>query len=198
MPLDVTKIHQGPGKLFAQCQIPTSGNRLLIDINGNPTQGSALFVGATEGAVTLGLAPKLELIGADQVSSPIDVVATADDYEVDVEVKQSDLNLLRQFFTLANYTTGTDAGLPAGVQNYEEITFGGIASIPKQCIALVSPRRDAATKFIVSVLYQCFQAEAIKLPFARAKATLYKVKFTGLADPTRAVGDQVGSVYRQL
>ncbi len=62
---------------------------------------------------------------------------------------------------------------------------------------MISPRRDATSKYVVSQLYQAYQAEAIQLPFQRGKETTYKVKFQALADATRASGDQVGNIYRQ-
>ena len=35
--VDVTKIHQGPGKLWLDLTVPTAGNRLIIDASGNWT-----------------------------------------------------------------------------------------------------------------------------------------------------------------
>jgi hypothetical protein len=195
--VDATKIHQGPGKLWLAVSVPTSGNRLLIDATGTPTGGSPIFGGATEGAATVALAPKLEQIMADQVAAPIDVVMTGEAETIEVTMKQSDLALLKNFVVHGAYTTGTDTGLPAGSQTYEEISFGGVIPIPKTSVAVISPRRDVAGKFVVSQLYQAYQAEAIQLPFQRGKETTYKVKFDGLADSARVAGDQVGKIYRQ-
>lgn len=197
MGLDATKIHQGPGKLWLNCTVPTSGNRLVIDTDGAPTAGSPSYVGATEGAVTVALAPKLDPIEADQVSAPIDVVMTGEAESIEVTMKQSDLALLRYFLVHGTYSSGTDSSLPSGAQAYEEIKFGGIIAVPTQSVAVISPRRDAAGKYVVSQLYKAYQAEAVQLPFARGKETTYKIKFTGLADATRAEGDQVGKIYRQ-
>jgi hypothetical protein len=195
--VDATKIHQGPGKLWLNVSVPVSGSRLVIDATGAPTAGTPFFAGATEGAATLALTPKLEEINADQVSGPIDVVMTGEAASIEVTLKESDLAKLRYHIVHGTYTTGTDTGLPAGSQAFEEISFGGTLAIPKTAVAVISPRRDAAGKFVVSQLYQAYQAEAVQLPFQRAKETTYKVKFEGLADPTRAVGDQVGKIYRQ-
>ena len=63
---------------------------------------------------------------------------------------------------------------------------------------VISARRDSAGKFVVAQLYQAYQAQAVQLPFQRAKETTYKIKFEGLADPTRSVGDQVGKIYRPI
>ena len=134
---------------------------------------------------------------ADQVAAPIDVAMTGEAPSVEVTLKESDLAKLKNFVVNGSYTTGTDTGLPAGAQAYEEISFGGILSIPKTSVAVISPRRDATGKFVVSQLYSAYQAEAIQLPFQRGKETTYKVKFEGLADGSRAAGDQVGKLYRQ-
>jgi len=195
--VDATKIHQGPGKLWLNVSVPASGNRLIINSSGVPTAGSPIFAGATEGAATVLLSPKLETVEADQVAAPIDVVMTGEAASIEVTLKESDLAKLKNFIVHGAYTTGTDTGLPAGAQAYEEISFGGTLSIPKTSVAVISPRRDATGKFVVSQLYSAYQAEAVQLPFLRGKETTYKVKFEGLADAARAAGDQVGKLYRQ-
>ena len=197
MPVDATKIHQGPGKLWLNVAVPANGSRLIINSSGDPTSGTPSFAGATEGAATVGLAPKLDPITADQVAAPIDVVMTGEAESIEVTLKESDLAKLKNFVAHGSFSTGTDTGLPAGAQTYEEISFGGVLAIPKTSVAVISPRRDAASKFVVSQLYQAYQAEAIQLPFQRGKETTYKVKFEGLADPARPAGDQVGKIYRQ-
>jgi hypothetical protein len=195
--VDATKIHQGPGKLWLAVSVPAAGARLVIDSSGAPTAGTPIFAGATTGAMTVVLTPKFEEISADQVAGPIDVVMTAEAAAVEVTLMQSDLANLQNFVAHGTYATGTDTNLPAGSQTYEEIAFGGIITIPKTSVAVISPRRDSTAKFVVSQLYQAYQAEAVQLPFQRGKETTYKVKFSGLADPTRAAGDQVGKLYRQ-
>jgi hypothetical protein len=195
--VDVTKIHQGPGKLWLSVSVPASGSRLLINTAGEPTAGTPVFAGATEGAATVILTPKLEQISADQVAGAIDVVMTGEAESIEVTLKESDLAKLKYFIVHGSFSSGTDTGLPPGVQNYEEISFGGVMAIPKTSVAVISPRRDAAGKYVVSQLYQAYQAEAIQLPFQRGKETTYKVKFEGLADASRAAGDQVGKIYRQ-
>ena len=197
MSVDSTKIHQGPGKLWLNCSVPVAGSRLLIDVNGVPTQGSPIDAGATEGATTLALGPKLDTIEADQFDAPIDVVMTGEVDSIEVTLKESDLAKLRYFVQHGTYSSGTDAGLPAGRQAYEELSFGGVIAVPKTSVAVISPRRDVVEKFVVSQLYSAYQAEAVQLPFSRGKETTYKVKFQGLAITTRASGDQVGKIYRQ-
>ena len=196
--VDATKIHQGPGKLWLNVSVPAAGARLVINANGDPTAGTPVFAGATEGAATVILSPKLEQITADQVAAPIDVVMTGEAASMEVTMKESDLAKLKYFIVHGSFSSGTDTSLPTGAQAYEEISFGGILPIPKTSVAVISPRRDATGKFVVSQLYQAYQAEAIQIPFQRGKESTYKVKFEGLADPSRSTGDQVGKLYRQI
>jgi hypothetical protein len=195
--VDATKIHQGPGKLWLNVGVPANGSRLVINASGEPTSGTPTFAGAVEGASTVVLSPKLETITADQVAAPIDVVMTGEAESLEVTLKESDLAKLKNFVVHGTFSSGTDTSLPPGSQTYEEISFGGIVAIPKTSVAVISARRDTSGKFVVSQLYQAYQAEAIQLPFQRGKETTYKVKFEGLADASRPAGDQVGKIYRQ-
>jgi hypothetical protein len=198
MPVNAKLIHQGPGNLWIQVYVPTTGSRLLIDATGTPTQGSPIYGGATSAGVTFSPAAKIEMLEADQISAPVDGVMTGETNEMDVTMMESDLAKLRYFVQHGTFATGTDAGLPSGDQLYEEIAFGGIIPIPQYSVANISPRRDAVGKFVVSQLYNAVQMEAIKLPYTRKKPTEYGVKFQGLAITTRPVGDQTGKIYRQL
>lgn len=306
--VDQTKIHQGPGSLWLGCAVPTTGSRLVIDSNGNPTApglnsppaaslssiaggslgaatiyvvltyvnlfgetspsvessaataasnllvvasppavgnataynlyaGSAsgaeklqnaspiplgqewiepltglestgsvppvtngagpVFAGAISGATTMAWTPKLETLSADQVTAPIDARMTAEEQSIEAEIMETDYGRFRAYLTSCLYAAGTDTSFPAGLQGYEELSFGGLMPVPKLSVAVVSPRAGTLGKFVVSQLYSAYQAQALSMPFSREKPTLVKVKFNGLADPARPVGDQVGKVYRQ-
>lgn len=197
MPVDAAKIHQGPGNLWLDVAVPVSGSRLVIDTSGVPTSGTPVFGGAIDSATTVTIGAQMNLVEADQISAPIDAIMTGELEEIEATMKESDFAKLKHYLQHGTYDADTDTGLPAGAQDYEELTFGGIIPIAKTSVAVISPRRDDTTKFLVSQLYSAVQIEAIKLPFTRKKETMYGVKFTGLAVTTRAVGDQVGKIYRQ-
>lgn len=156
------------------------------------------FAGASRGAATVPLSPKNMPIPTDQTTAPIDAVMTAEVESMEVELLESDLYKMQNYMTQGTFATGTDTGLPAGSQSYEEIAFGGVRTVPKMSIALISPRRDVVNKYVVIQLYRAFQADTIQLPFTREKETLYKVKFEGLWDDYRPVGDKVGKMMRQI
>jgi hypothetical protein len=197
MPVDATKIHQGPGHLWLDVAVPVSGSRLVIDTSGTPTSGTPVYGGAIDAATIVSIAAKMELVEADQISAPIDAIMTGEVAEIEATMKESDFAKLKHYLQHGTYNSDTDTGLPALAQDFEELTFGGIIPVAKTSVAVISPRRDNTAKFLVSQLYSAVQIEAIKLPFTRKKETMYGVKFTALAVTTRAVGDQCGKIYRQ-
>ncbi|MGH9406339.1 MAG: hypothetical protein ACRD3D_10960 [Terriglobia bacterium] len=164
-----------------------------------PLSNSAgpVFGGAVSGATTIVWTPKIEALTADQVAAPIDARLTGEEQSIEAEIMETDYARFRAYLANGLYSSGTDGGLPAGLQSYEEISFGGLTQIPRMSVAIVSPRIDAPGKFVVSQLYCGYQALALSMPFSREKATTVKVKFSGLADPARPAGDQVGKIYRQ-
>lgn len=156
-----------------------------------------IFAGAASGATTIVWTPKIEAISADQVPAPIDARMTAEEQSLEAEMMETDYAKLRAYIANGIFASGSDSGLPAGAQAYEEISFGGLMQVPRLSVAIISPRIDAPGKFVVSQLYSAYQAQALTMAFSREKPTTVKVKFNGLADPGRPAGDQVGKVYRQ-
>jgi hypothetical protein len=195
----------GAEKLQNGSPVPLGQNWLEpaagLNVNGiaPPAANTAgpVFAGAVSGATTLIWTPKIETLSADQVTGPIDARLTAEEQSIEAEILETDCARLRAYMTNGIFASGSDPGLPAGAQNYEELSFGGLMQVPKMSVAIVSPRIDAPGKFVVSQLYSAYQSQALTMPFSREKPTTVKVKFNGLADPSRPPGDQVGKVYRQ-
>ncbi|HUY12399.1 MAG TPA: hypothetical protein VMX16_02060 [Terriglobia bacterium] len=172
---------------------------LSISGNAPPAANTAgpLFAGAVAGAATVLWTPKVNTITADQVTAPIDARLVSEEETIEAEIMETDYARFKAYISSGLFSTGADPGLPLGFQSYEEISFGGLMMIPQMSVAVVSPRQEAPGKFVVSQLYNAYQAQALSMPFSREKPTTVKIKFNGLADPMRPVGDQVGKVYRQ-
>jgi hypothetical protein len=195
----VPDIHQGTAFLWCGVQVPNSGARLLVDANGNPVGGSPVAMGASDGAATFHMEAKIEEVAIDQETAPVDAVMTAESAYMEVTLKESALAKIGAGLAHATYSSGTDTGLPAGAQNYEEITVGGLVRIPQSGIALISPRRGFASpgKFMVACLYNAYAKNAFQIGFTRTKEATFKVRFEGLALLSRSVGDRVAQFYRQ-
>lgn len=162
------------------------------------TLGSVFYGGAVEAAVTMMLGAKTEPITADQIVGPVDSVITGGEASIEVDMKETDIAKMAQYFAGGIYNAGVDAGLPAGVQAFQELAHGGLTAVPKLSMAVVSPRRNYGGKFVVAQLYMCYQAQAISFPVSKEKTSTIKMKFSGLFIPTRPQGDQVGKIYWQI
>ena len=197
--ITVPDIHQGPGYLWYNVQAPAAGARLLIDAVGSPTQGSPLPMGSSEGAATFHMEAKIEEIAIDQETAAVDAMMTAESAYIEVTLKESSLAKLSKGLAHATYSSGSDAGLPSGAQAYEEITVGGLVTIPQAPVVLISPRRGFASpgKFMVACLYNTYAKDPFQIGFTRTKEAVYKVRFEGLAVLARSQGDRVAQFYRQ-
>jgi hypothetical protein len=195
----VPDIHQGTAFLWHGIQVPAPGSLLLVDANGNPVGGSPLPMGASEGAATFHMEAKIEEVAIDQETAPVDALMTAESAYIEATLKESALAKIAASLAHATYNSGTDTGLPAGAQNYEEITVGGLVPIPQAAIALISPRRGFGTpgKFMVACLYNAYAKNAFQIGYTRSKEATYKVHFEGLALLNRTLGDRVAQFYRQ-
>ena len=114
--ITVPDIHQGPGYVWYNVAAPTAGARLLVDSGGNPTQGSPVAMGASEGAATFHMEAKIEEISIDQETAPVDAVMTAESAYLEVTLKESSLSKIAKALAHATYATGSDSGLPSGAQ----------------------------------------------------------------------------------
>jgi len=202
MPYLITpsEVHVGPGFLWVDVTVPAVGSLLLVDADGIPQGGSPLGMGPGDGHATFHASAKEELILADQVTAPIDKVMTAETAFIEFSLKSSAFSKLIKFLGHATYSTGTDAGLPVGAQQYEKLTFGGLVAYPSHSVAVISPIRgySAPGKYEVAVLYSTKGVSLLERQYTRTKEIIVKGRFDGLAVTTRTVGDQVGASYRQL
>ena len=198
--ITVPDIHQGTGMLWYGVQAPGSGARLLVDASGNPIGGSPLPMGASEGAATFHMEAKIEEVAIDQETAPVAAIMTAESAYIELTLKESALQKVANSLANATFTSGTDTGLPAGAQSYEQITVGGLVSIPQAAIGLVSPRIGFSSpgKFMIACLYNAYAKNPFQIGFTRTKEAVYKVRFEGLAVLTRPQGDRVAQFYRQI
>lgn len=161
--------------------------------------GPTISLGASEGPAKIEMKAKLEPIQIDQETAPVDVVMSAEDAMIELTLKESALAKISKYLGHSTYSSGTDPGLPAGAQTYEQLTVGGLVTIPQAAVGLISPRRGFSSpgKFLVFCLYNAYGTAALDMSFTRTKESVYKVQFQGLAVLARAPGDRVAQFYRQ-
>jgi hypothetical protein len=172
----------------------SAGNAAWIS-GGTVTQGA--HVGFLEGPTTVTATPKVGDIGSDNFEGPHDAAGDSIAVEVDTVMKETDLYKLLAMSS--NLGFGNFAALPAaGAYTSLSVQFGGVqsAALNLRRLMFVGANRAVAGKFIYVFLFKSYQGDPIKITFSRSKANLWKVKFMGVADVTRAAGDELCHVVK--
>ena len=189
----VSEIVQGPGDLWAIGVAPTdSAVRLVLASDGTPdatTHPGSVHLGAIMTAVSTAIKPKIAGIQTDQFEAPIDSYLTELDGKIEADMAQTESQKLQRMLGVGTYSAAS---------GYEQCTFGGTFTVPKICLAVISPNRNNANQYVVSVLYVGASIGGFQLALGRAKAASYKAQFQALTDLARTAGQQMGVLYQTL
>jgi hypothetical protein len=189
----VAEIVQGPGDLWVLGTVPSDVNiRMTLASDGTPdavTHPGSIHLGMIQSAITTTLKPKLSMITLDQFDAPVGSYVDALAATIEAEMSQTEAAKLQRVLGVGAYSTGA---------GYKQVTFGGLLTVPKLCIAMISPTRANPQQYVVVVLYVAAATSGFTVSMGRAKASTYKAKFEGLADVTRTAGRQVGVIYQTL
>jgi hypothetical protein len=82
--------------------------------------------------------------------------------------------------------------------SYEQVTFGGVDQPTPFCIAAIAKKRSDPTKAFAATLYRVMPTEGISIAYSRKKPGHYKFSATGLIDPTRTAGRQMGVIQEMV
>ena len=168
--------------------------------------GTPTAAGATDPAnAEVTIDTKTEAVVIDQNTAQVDEIMIAQAASITLTLKESSMRKIWWGTPGGLYTSGTDTGLPANAQTYEELTFGGLQlpnllapSVGIAC-ALVSPRRGytAPGKYMVTCLYNAVSKGAWKIGYSRSKESLWKLEIHGMAQLFRTTGNQLVQMFRQ-
>jgi hypothetical protein len=168
--------------------------------------GPPYSAGGTEGTAEVTIETKEQPILIDQSTMTLDVFMTGQDAMISVTLKESAMRKVMYAMPGGIFSSGTNVGLPAGAQTYEELAFGGLQPpgtiFPGVgwCVGLIAPRRgfSAPGKYIYVVLYNAYTKGPFKIAMGRDKQSIYKVDFIGMGQPGfRTLGSQLCQVVRQ-
>lgn len=197
-----SEIVQGPGDLWAIGIAPTDANvRLTLASDGTPdatAHAGSVHLGAITTAITTSVKPKVSEITVDQFEAPIDSYVTELDAKIEAEMAQVESQKLQRMLGVGVYSTAAILSGDFSGSTFEQVTWGGTFTVPKICLAVISPSRANPLQFVVSVLYIGYSASGFALALGRAKAAAYKAQFASLSDTARTAGQQIGVLYQTL
>lgn len=186
-------LFQGPGDIWVIGAAPADATpRLTLASDGTPdatAHPGSVHLGYIATAVTTAAKPKIDPIVLDQTDAPVASYTGELAATIEAEMAQADATKLQRLLGVGTYVTGS---------GYDGITFGGNLTVPKACIACISPQRDHPNRYIVSVLFSAAATGGFTVSMGRAKPSFTKTQFTGLNDIARTAGKAVGIIYRTL
>jgi hypothetical protein len=199
MATDVSKVHIGPGELYATSDLtaaPTKGGTYTDPTTSSimtMTAGLALpatsanpawrHIGFTQGSATLTYRPTYYMVESEQAFGEILTVPTNEESTLAAIMLEADYRNLA--LAAGQATTEVNAGLPVN----DALFVGGKQSVGLNVIVLCSRKRVAG--YFVLTLYQAYSSEGISLPFARREESRIPVTFRCVPDVTRPIGDQL-------
>jgi hypothetical protein len=195
-----TRVARGPGRIYAHLGGASdhiwdgaAGVRLLLHTDGSPnsTQNpNAVHLGMTEGGTEFSVKPTVQDFFADEFPNPIISTVTAEEALIS--------GSLLQVTDMAVQAIMNPTGTRSDVGGSEGLTFGGAGVLAYTSVAVVFPVEGSTTLFSVFHLYKAYNDQGIAAQISSKKLGASPFAFKGQAITTRATGDQVGRLYRQV
>ncbi len=154
---------------------------------------SAKHLGATAGEITLTVTPKIGFLRMDQVDASVDVFIESLEAKIEAEMNQSEMQKLSRALAIGSYS-----GNATPPTTWAQVTFGGVDQPAAFCVAAIAKKRSDTSKAAVACLYRVQPTSGIDITMSRKKASTYKISFTGLLDPTRTAGKQIGVFHEMI
>jgi len=176
MAADMTKIGFGAGRIYVGATLP-GVSAAPVFTAGVPAGG--IDIGATK-SLQITIKNDVYEIMVEQAHAPILVASTKVAAMIEIEAVEIDLDRFAQYLASATHIVA-----PNMVQG------GTLVPVVTFSVVAVQQRLDDPTKLRHVMLYKAYCPDGIPLPFSREKESSYKVKFSALADCTRAVTDQI-------
>jgi len=194
----VGEIYQGPADLWLVDAAPADGSEkvtLYTDLTPDSSVHTACkHLGGTEGEITMTVTPKIGFGRLDQVDAPVYAFVESIEAKIEAEMSQTEMLKLSRALGCGTYAEDTT---PTPVA-WKQLTFGGSTPAAAICIAAIAKKRTDATKVAVMCLYKVQPTSGIEVTMSRKKASTYKVSFSGMLDPTRTAGRQMGIFFETV
>lgn len=191
-PLDIAR---GPVNLWASLAVPGAGARMTIenatgepDATANPNK---VHLGRTTEGATLLYRPSFDYRRSDEFAAPYSALPGETE---ELAIEFSMLQILNYPVWDLICPTGTKA-TGAG---YEEMAFGGKATITTTSVAAIWRDTEDTSKWVVWHIYKSLNEAGLEFNIRRTADAFSRVRFVGQTVDGRAAGDQIGKWWRQI
>lgn len=183
----------GPGDIWLNHALPGAGARITLHTDGTPesvANPSAVHLGMTTDGAKLIYTPNITEFESDEQTAPIIVQNVKEVLGIQGNMVQV-LDTALLAYLIPGGTRSTGSG-------YEEIAIGGKQTVSTFTVSYIAPIYADVTKFLVLTLYKAWDKAGIAMDVSRKKLSSVAFDFQGQAIATRAVGDQVGKLWKSI
>lgn len=182
----------GPCKFYTGLAVPGAGARITLHTDDTPDSTAnpdAVHVGFTDQGVKFSYTTEIQKFEADEQTAPIFTRLLTEAAMLEGTILQNaDFNVLDELLM---------AGTQAAGSGYEEITLGGNTTVTGMSVAVIWPTVAASSNVMVINLYNAYNEVGLELNITRRELGKTPFRFAGQSIATRAVGDQVCSLWKQ-
>lgn len=191
---DTTLITNNYGLFWVELAVPGAGARITLHTDGTPesvANPSAKHLGHTSEGWEVAATTARENIVVDEQVAPVDTFITELTTSLAANLVQTqDISGTLRYIVQGFGTYGTAAG-------YEQIQLG-IIPIVYSAVALITPTKADATKFLVYNLYKSINDSGIANQVKRRQLGNNPVAFRGYAITSRASTDTTGNYWKSI
>lgn len=187
-------VELGPGDIWLSVAVPGAGARPVIDAStltpDSTANPSAKHLGMTQEGAKLIYSPNLTNFESDEQTAPIITQNIGEELRIEGTMLQVlDTALITKL--AAGATFGSGAG-------YEANTIGGKQTVPTFTVLYIAPVYADVTKYLAVILYNAYNAAGWQTDVSRKKISGVPFNFFGLSISTRAAGDQLGNIIKNV
>jgi len=194
---DTTTVTLGPGDVWVNLQLPTTGNRPTITAaaDGSLTpdatlSASAVHLGMTLEGSKMMIKAEPELYFSDEQAAPIIATVTAVEASIEGTMIQTlDTLILAKLMLTGTRTAGS---------GYEQLTIGDGQALTTYTCLVIAPTYNDTTKVVALELYKTFNEAGFEMDIGRKKMAASPFKFRGMSIASRPQADRIGIFWKTI
>lgn len=192
MSVDVTKIHQGTGRVWRGITAAATGTPPTLQTHTAGVPSTGTEIGYTDGDLEFSFVLTHSEVKAEQSLGVVGVFAVEEAVSLKFTMQE------------ANYSAWTLAmgGVGTVTDGSKYLWYGGdgtgVLAPTTQSFQFTSLQPQAPTKFFVGTIYKGYIVPGFKTVFSKTNRSLVQVEIRGIEDSSRNAGDRMFQFYREL
>lgn len=188
-------VPNGPAEIWIDVALPGAAATVTLDATtGTPdstANPNALHLGKLDDGAKVSYKPKVTECMSDESTASYRRILEAEEWSISGNWQQNqNTALLLRMMAGGSRLTGS---------GFERVTIGGlVTSIPTYVLMLVWKQPELAAKWFKIIMYKGVNDSGIDLSITRKKNSSSPFAFRGLTIDTRAAGDQIGQIDKQV